>query len=63
MRVKKIAAPVVEPPTHLLAVNRHEMMALRRASEAYVQDEHRERSPYYKPVLRDILVQLEDNLS
>lgn len=57
MKVKRIA-PQPEPATHLLAVTQREMKALRRACEAYVQDEHRERSPYYKPDLQDIMIEL-----
>ncbi len=61
MRIRKIV-PEDEQPTHLLAVSEHEMKALRRASEAYIQDEHRERSPYYKETLSRIKAQLEKAL-
>lgn len=60
MRIKRIKQePPPPPPTHLLAVTELEMKALRRASEAYVQDEHRERSFFYKDTLRGIVVELE----
>jgi hypothetical protein len=54
MKVRKID-PQPQPPTHLLAVSDHEMKAIRRAAEAYIQDEHRERSGYYKEALNGVL--------
>lgn len=59
MRIKRIA-PQEPQPTHLLAVTPEEIKALRRAVEAYITDEHRLRSPFYKPVLNEIINQLND---
>ncbi len=58
MKIKKINLEE-EQPTHLLAVTKTEMWALRRATEAYLQDEHRARLAHYKPTLSSILTEFD----
>lgn len=54
MRVRRIKQEEAQP-THSLEVTESEMWAIRRASEAYVQDEYRDYLPFHKANLEKIL--------
>lgn len=62
MRIRRLTPPV-EVPTHLLEVTEGELFALRRATEAYVQDEHGMRADFHKPNLRNVLKALNGELA